>query len=228
MRRQLRIVGSVFFTWLIIVSPAFADGNPNPGVLPPDSHAFGQTYSEWEAALWQWALSQGPVNNPLTDTTGANCAVGQTGKVWFLARKGGGQAVRNCTIPAGKGILIPIGAAECDVLEGDGTTEAELRACAIEFSNKFTVMRISVDGNELQGLAPPANSPYRIQWPLFTVTIVEGNAFGAPAGTTQAVADGWFFLLAPLSAGAHTIVWHSEAPSLNFMAESVYQLTIGP
>jgi hypothetical protein len=228
MRRQLRIVGSVFFTWLIAVSPAFADGNLNPGVLPPNSNAYGKTYGEWEAALWQWALGQGPVNNPLTDTTGANCAVGQTGDVWFLARKGGGQVVRNCAIPAGKAILIPIGAAECDVLSGNGSTEAELRACAIEFSNKFTVMRISVDGTELQGLSAPADSPYRIQSPLFTVTIVDGNAFGSPAGTTQAVADGWFFLLAPLSAGPHTIVGHSEAPDLNFMAENVFQLTIGP
>jgi len=29
----------------------------NPGVLPPNSHAFGMTYNEWSAKWWQWAVN---------------------------------------------------------------------------------------------------------------------------------------------------------------------------
>ena len=30
-------------------------GSNNPGILPPNSHAFGASYSEWSARWWQWA-----------------------------------------------------------------------------------------------------------------------------------------------------------------------------
>jgi hypothetical protein len=59
-------------------------GNPNPGVLPPNSRPHGQTYGEWSAAWWKWALEKSVVESPLLDTTGANCAIGQPRSVWFL------------------------------------------------------------------------------------------------------------------------------------------------
>src|SRR5262245_34288773 len=41
-----------------------AHGNPNPGVLPPQSHPFGMTYGQWEGAFWKWALSLDADHNP--------------------------------------------------------------------------------------------------------------------------------------------------------------------
>src|SRR4029077_20020533 len=61
------------------------NGCPMVGVYPPGSNPLGVTYGEWTARWWQWLLSiPGPVNTNL-DTTGANCAQGQSGPVWFLA-----------------------------------------------------------------------------------------------------------------------------------------------
>ena len=54
-----------------------AGGNSNPGVIAPDDakSQTGQTYGEWSATWWQWALAIPVPNNPLLDTTGQNCQV---------------------------------------------------------------------------------------------------------------------------------------------------------
>src|SRR2546423_112062 len=110
----------VMLTLLLQVTPVLADGNSNPGVLPPNSHPFGKTYGEWSNAWWQWALLNPVVKgneqaNPLFDTTGASCGVGQSGKVWFLAgivtvnySPGAGTITRNCTIPTGTALFVPV------------------------------------------------------------------------------------------------------------------------
>jgi hypothetical protein len=63
------------------------------------------TYRNLSAEWWQWALSIPPSENPLADTTGEKCMVGQHGSVWFLAGSfgSGGTITRKCTVPKGKG-----------------------------------------------------------------------------------------------------------------------------
>ena len=84
-RYLLSSIALIALVLLLQLTPALAAQNPNPGVLPPDSHPFGKTYGEWSNAWWQWAYSIPAPNNPVLDTTGANCDVGQSGQVWFLA-----------------------------------------------------------------------------------------------------------------------------------------------
>jgi hypothetical protein len=40
---------------------------------------------------------------------------------------------------------------------------------------------------------------------LFDIAVPENNLFGTPAGSGPAMANGWFFVLAPLPKGHHTI-----------------------
>jgi len=78
---------------------------------PRGGHAFGQTYSQWAASWWQWALSIPADISPLNDPTGANAAPGQSGHVWFLAGilgGSGGAATRSVAVPAGKALFFPI------------------------------------------------------------------------------------------------------------------------
>ena len=76
----------IALVFLLQVTPALADKNPNPGVLPPNSHPFGKTYGEWNAGWWQWFFSVPASKNPGRATDGAvDCRVGQSGNVWFLA-----------------------------------------------------------------------------------------------------------------------------------------------
>src|SRR5438045_3460219 len=82
----------------------FQGGNPNPGVHPPNSKPYGLSYGEWSARWWQWTLQIPLATNPNFDTTGAHCAEGQSGHVWFLAGWFPGahppSVTRECTIPA--------------------------------------------------------------------------------------------------------------------------------
>jgi hypothetical protein len=47
----------------------------------PTEKYVGKTYGQWSAAWWQWANISEP-NSPVTDATGADCAVKQKGPVW--------------------------------------------------------------------------------------------------------------------------------------------------
>jgi len=98
-------------------------------VLPPKSHAFGKTNSEWSAEWWKWQLSLPATNHPTRDTTGEFCDSKQSGKVWFLT----GTQVNEfpdpanpafftidrdlCEVPVGKAIFFPILNNECSTLE---------------------------------------------------------------------------------------------------------------
>src|SRR6476620_9029431 len=90
------------FVALIGATVAFA-GNPNPGVLPPNSHPHGLTYGEWSARWWQYAVAV-----PGQDVFN-HCPAEPSGHVWFLE---GTTEVppppRSCTVPSGTMILFPI------------------------------------------------------------------------------------------------------------------------
>jgi hypothetical protein len=70
-----------------------------------DSSSFKELSAEW----WQWAVSIPTSVNPVLDTTGDNCMVGQRGSTWFLAGLfGGGTATRTCFIPEDKVLYFPV------------------------------------------------------------------------------------------------------------------------
>jgi hypothetical protein len=140
-------------------------------------------------------------DSPALDKTGENCGIGQSGPVWFLAGVTGGKAERTCTIPSGVSILIPPLNSECSTAEfPDLTTEEELRECAKSFQDQTTQLDFVLDGKRFEGL-----ENNRIVSPLFNVTFPEDNLFGAPAGITNAVSDGNWVFLKPLSKGEHEL-----------------------
>ncbi|MEO7324834.1 MAG: hypothetical protein ABIW82_08395 [Dokdonella sp.] len=78
-------------------------------VAPAAAKVAGATSAEWSAKWWQWAMSTPPGTRPYEDLTGAQCADGQQGPVWFLAGTSGGSVVnRTCTVPKGKYIFFPV------------------------------------------------------------------------------------------------------------------------
>jgi hypothetical protein len=197
-------------------------------VQPTETYA-GKTYGQWSAAWWQWAANISEPNSPVTDDTGADCAVNQTGPVWFLAGSTGGPTVtRSCTIPSDKAILFPIINGECSSVEGDGTTDAALRACAKDLMDHVTKTSARVDGTAIDLGPPGPNARFRFDSPLFTITFAPDNGFGAPAGTGSAVADGYWVLVKPLAVGKHTIDFHGKAvfPDFKFKVRVHYNLTV--
>jgi hypothetical protein len=77
-------------------------------VAPPQSESFAQTYGEWGARWWQYVFGIPADQNPISDTTGKFCHVGQWGPVFFLAGANGGTVTRSCDVPEGLGLFLPI------------------------------------------------------------------------------------------------------------------------
>ena len=178
---------------------------PPPIVLPPDTNPYGASYGEWGARWWQWVFAQPTDRNPLTDQTGAFCAVDQSGPVWFLT---GDIATRTCTVPIGKALFFPV-ASEAYVLfpwDPNDTPELAREITKRDVDTAFA-MTVTVDGVSL-----PILETYRVQSPAlgsvpetFTVTLPAKNIMDIPAGPYQTVADGYYMMLAPLPAGTHNV-----------------------
>lgn len=197
-----------------------------------DTKPYNLTYGDWTARWWQWFYSIPRDVNPFNDVTGINCAQYQSGPVWFLTgttgNGAGGSANLTCTLPAGKSILVPIINWECSFAEsGHGQkifkTGEGLRACAEGHIDKVLKTEAIVDNLK-------ANIT-RIGSPIFNLTFAPNNIVGINATITQAVGDGYYVFLQPLSVGKHEIrirglaIDHGKDNNF-YVQDIVYNLTV--
>jgi hypothetical protein len=194
--------------------------------------------AEW----WQWALSIPVSENPILDTTGEKCVIGQRGSTWFLAGNAGGETTRTCSVPEGKALFFPIiNSVNIDTPDvcGQGPERSpveDLRALSATFIDGASDLLAEVDGEPIDDLR-------RIQSKVFVVALPEENVFdapcaafgGVPAGIySPAVDDGFYVKLRPLEVGDHTLHFHAENlgdPSTtddDFVFDVTYNLTVVP
>lgn len=136
---------------------------------------------------------------------------------------------RSCTIPAGKSILFPVINSECSYSE-DPTlkTASDLAQCAKVQNNPTT----NLQATQHDGVSIKQLDKYRVTSPLFNLTFPTNNIFGSPVGTTQAVADGWYVFLHPLTPGKHELHFSGLTPgnpttgTNNFSVDTTYHLTV--
>ncbi len=244
-RSSMVVIG--IFGALLGSMTAFAAANPNPGVLPPQSHPHGKTYGEWSNAWWKWAFSISVPNNPLIGSYSngdPKCSAGQSGPVWFLGATVfpvGGQSTpvtRTCTIPTGKALFFPIVNSQRDNVNSciDHTftkdNGAELQTLAAGDINSVNVNTLTaqVDGVNIKNLGNYRAGPNN---PTYSFTLPQDNLYNfiynctapnlVPSGTyTPAASDGYYLMLAPLSVGSHTIIF--KAP--DFGVDVTYNLTV--
>ena len=232
MRPFGRIAGGLVLVALLgATSPAsVAEAANTPGVLPPQSNAFGKGYAELSVAWWQWAAA-----------TDAACAPapGTGGNVWFLRGTTGDEpgtppTQRVCEIPTGAALFFPIINVEWSVAEGpcpldtSGGPSNPLRACARAFMNHVTALEASIDGRQLRDLWD-----YRVSSRVFEFNPVPGNVFGLPPGQTQAASDGYWLLLTPLPPGTHTVHFRGAAvfpefDGFEFISNVTYTVKVVP
>ena len=210
-------------------------GGQNSAVFPPGSSPYGKTYGEWSAEQWKWTMAIPSPINPTNDLTGANGSLGQSGKVWFLAGTscpfntncGNLNVTRNLTIPSGTSLFFPLIAVECSTGEGNGTTDAQLRACAVSFTDVAINLSCEIDGDPIQNV-----NQYRVQSPLFEFTYPADNIFNIPSPpfSTQSVSDGVWIMAKPLSVGQHTIHFTGgiDPQVFEFGFSITYHLTVVP
>lgn len=173
-------------------TPAIADDE--------SSDSFKVLSSQW----WQWAVSIPAAVNPLSDTTGEFCMVGQRGSVWFLAGSTTGQfASRTCSVPAGVPLFFPVINTvwiNTPVCDGLVLSVAELRAKAAADIDGATGLAVLLDNN-------PVTSLRRVRSEVFYTAFPPGNLFGADclfgAPQSPSVDDGYYVKLRGLSEGQH-------------------------
>lgn len=202
---------------------AFAQGHDD---------VFANTTAQW----WQLIGSIPTTVNPLLDSTGADCMVGQRGPVWFLAgTSSGGTASRTCSIPAGEALFFPvvnfvnINTPNVCGQNSSNLSAAVLRSQIAPFIDAATNLSVQLDGYPV---------PFsRVKSTVFAISFPADNIFNAPcggagtvpAGTySPAVDDGFYAVLPPLRVGSHTLHIHGEIPSLSFILDVTYDLTTVP
>jgi hypothetical protein len=199
---------------------------------------------------WKWILGIPADESPVLDETGEDCAVDQKGPIWYLAGFAGstegppfgGSAERDCTIPEGKDILIPIFNTVCaeqtdaglirQVLgleEDDDIPSSQLKEGLVrctDFIMSFVdIEHVSIDG---QAIAQEDFEDLRVVSPQFQIVYPEGNVFNqSPTNVKQkAVAQGYWILVEDLEPGEHTIEVVSGLPEFDFQTSVTYHLTI--
>ena len=197
------------------------------GVLPPTAYPHGQTYGEWAAEWWQWALTQPTATNPILDPTGEHCADRQSGHVWFLAGSFGGQVTRHCTIPTGTALFFPvINFVWCAFPDDppEERTEEFLRSRANAEAAAATDLTATIDGVAVADIT----GRYLEQSAVFTVILPADNLFGLPEGFVldPCVDAGYYLMVDPLRPGTHTI--HFAASQGDFSFDVTYEITVVP
>jgi hypothetical protein len=179
-------------------------------VFEPGSSPFNLTYSDWTEKWWQWAYSIPKNIHPAYDDTGKYCKESQKEPVWFLPGTYQHSVIRYCEIPYGVGILFPILNSECSYAEyPQMKTKEELSNCAKKIQDT-TVPEFAT----LNGVKIPKLENYRIQSDIFNFTLPENNILDLSPQTTQAVSDGNWIFLQPLSLGNYELKFKGNVKTI--------------
>jgi hypothetical protein len=210
---------TIIFSQVLIMTTLISNvqaNSLNPGIYSTDESPFGIPYPTWIARWWNWTAGISNTEHP-RDFAERTCDVSQSWKdVWFLPDILNGKIVRECQVPHGKAIFIPITTGEQSIAESEefrGKPLNEVKDSLIKgasYCDNYNTERVAeIDGQKIQGLE--GNSPYRTNTSeLFNLTWGENNIYDVKPQTSPAFAEGWFLFVKPLPQGDHIIKVHSK------------------
>lgn len=183
---------------LILSAHALGQEPTKPPGLPSIRAGSPELTAKW----WQWAMSTSKANSPVADSTGAHCAVNQTGDVWFLAGGYGSSKIRRtCTVPAGKALFFPLINMVYWPTRGTATFTCE-RAKDLAALNNDAALDLFAD---IDGAALPHLKQYRIAseqcFDVFARVPPPQDSYKAYPSAT----DGYWLLVGPLASGRHVL-----------------------
>ncbi|MDB5330036.1 MAG: hypothetical protein JWP03_1187 [Phycisphaerales bacterium] len=197
------LFGSAFVSMAVLICAVTQAGVT---VLPGGSTVAGKTIGGYTADWWNWDAGFSSASNPFTDKTGALANQHQSGGVFFVAgttSSNPGAVNRTFSVPQGNYVLVPI----VDIAVANGadpgfaTTAEEAIALG---TTGFTPSKLfaTVDGVAVANLASHRENSQA----NFTIVAAPNNPASIAPGTyNDANASGYFLMLAPLSAGTHTL-----------------------
>lgn len=230
-------------------------GTDNTAIVPRHTRFEGKTYRQWVTSFWQWVntIDNGPfLPNPLLNCT-RPISAGQSGTVWYWATPSSyfhaldvPNTPLTCdqsanVIPADTSILLATLDTFSSTLLPPGvytpTTAAGEQAIANRFADRIQDLFVTIDNVPVTDV-----TAYRVATDQFTFTAALRWVFGIPEdiyGTDTAVADGYYLILKPLSAGSHTIHYGgrfhylpgdfgSAAPPPDYLVDVTLLITVGP
>jgi len=231
-RKYSRKVASGIVTLLLGIVAGAAQA---AGPLPPHSNAFGRGYAELGAAWLEWAMAAPAPTNPILDPDGSYGAMGQSGKVWFLAGTAEGDpATRSLTVPTGTALFFPIvnvfwvNTPETGDAPWSPDQEALARSAVGAAVDTAQNLVLEIDGK------PYAVTPeYRVPSTVGMCVLPADNywvyfGYAVLPGPHECLVDGYWALLPPLSAGKHTIRFAGGLYSGGFALDVTYNITVRP
>ena len=171
-------------------------------LVAPSASAAPTNLGKTLGNLWTTVLETPTPDNPFGGG-GPQCVV-LGGKIVAPFVGGGGGSV-TCTVKAGTRIFIAGWTTECSTFEGNGTTEAELRACAVGADAGVTAT-VTINGEPV-----PLSS---VETGLLTIHLPQDNIFGLKGADRKglSVAHGFVYLTDPLTPGTYIIEGHVVFP----------------
>jgi|1186.fasta_scaffold175305_1 hypothetical protein len=171
-------------------------------LVAPSASAAPTNLGKTLGHLWTKVLETPTPDNPFGGG-GPQCVV-LGGKIVAPFVGGGGGSV-TCTVKAGTRIFIAGWTTECSTFERNGTTEAELRACAVGADAGVTAT-VTINGEPV-----PLSS---VETGLLTIHLPQDNIFGLKGAERNglSVAHGFVYLTDPLTPGTYIIEGHVVFP----------------
>lgn len=187
---------------------------------------------DFEAATgqwWQWALSIPASVNPLADTSGARCMVGQHGKLWFLAGAFSSNTItRTCSVPDNVALFFPVlnyVVVNTPGVCGDpGQSVKDMRALAAGAIDGAFGLSVTLDGKPVPNLR-------RVRSDLFATALPEDNLFDSDACNVPgrvfwpSIDDGYYTRINALPPGEHTLRFTGTTAG-GFSLDVTYKLTV--
>ena len=158
--------------------------------VPSDTDVDALRQPQWAARWWQWAARFGDdTGAPFRDPDGRHCALNQEeGAVWFLAGTDGTfDAVRTCTVPAGKHLFVPL----INWVVDEAASCGDKQARAARLADHVYTGLVLLDGR-------PVGQLERMR-------VAAGTCFAMSDQSPGAATDGYWLMLRPLPPGKHQL-----------------------
>jgi hypothetical protein len=196
-------------------------------------YAQADEVDEWAAltaSWWQWALSIPAVSNPIADTDGASCMVGQRGSTWFLAgTTTGTPAARTCSVPADSPLFFPVinsffvDTPDCGQ-DGKSYTVEEMRAILGPILDGVTGVSATLNGRPIKSLRRVKSKVFSAVFPAKGLFDPEGTSCLTPGKIySPSVDDGYYVRLRGLPEGQHQLAFRGAFAD-GFSIDVVYTL----